>query len=1349
MDNGGRRGVSRIFLSHSSRDSFEAVALRSWLATEGWDDVFLDLDPERGIAAGERWERSLHAAATRCEAVVFLVSAAWLASGWCRKEYELARGLNKKLFAALIDPARTIADLPPELTGVWQVVDLCRGQDLKLFATALPGSHDEKHVVFSQSGLLRLKRGLEKAGLDPKFFAWPPEREPGRAPYRGLKPLEAEDAGVFFGRDAPIVEATDRLRGLAAGAPPRLFVILGASGAGKSSFLRSGLLPRLARDDAHFVVLPPIRPERAALSGERGLIATLAAALPAKARADLRAAARIGAASLKPMLAELVSAATGRRSPGGETERPPAVVVAVDQAEELFRAEGLEESEALLTLLGALAASDDPAVIVVFAIRSDSYDALERAKSLEGLGQVALPLLPMPRGAYAEVIAGPARRLEQAGGKLAIEPRLTERLLADVEAGGGSDALPLLAFTLEQLYLDYGAGGALRLADYEAFGGLKGAIDAAVQRAFARADAVSAIPKDRDARLRLLRRGLIPWLAGIDPDSKSPRRNIARRSDIPPEAAPLIDLLVEERLLSSDTRAERDPTSRAETRAATIEPTHEALLRQWGLLDGWLKEDFGLLAALEAVKRAAGEWDANGRDPAWLAHRGQRLADAGALDARPDIAAKLDAADRAYLAAGRAREAAEAAEREQARRNELARAKAETDRAHAEAERATANARFSRNLTAVFVVAALLLAGVGAWAWKQRDAAVDAAARAEAATKEAVAQRNRATSAVAEAIDASNTLVSSMVQKLRNVAGMKISLVQAILDPALKLQDQLIAAGESDPKLRRSQAVALTEAAHTQLDVGDVRSAYASATRSRDILRDLVASHPDESEEAYDLSAAFEMTGDIAMSEGQMSIAESSYEDSLRIIERLAQSDPANSVSQLSLARAYAKVGAAQLKRGRFDEASASYGRSLSIAALQTQSSAGGTLAKQELSEAYFGSSEVQKAQGRVADRVQSLTKSIEILESLLKANSSNLNWQRALVERSNWLVEASLSHGDLGEATKASASALAASEGMASADPQNVELQHLLTISYLRAGDIQMQRMNLSDAMRLYTLAVSIRNRIVEADPGNTLMRRNLSYAQTMVGDVQMLQGRPGEALQTFTSALSSLNELVNLDSEDADWQRDLGRAYSRVGDAQAKNKELAEAARSYDEAIAIAERLVASDRDNVAWLLFLCVAQYGSAVIATESGRFSRAEALFEVSIATIKHIGPNKAENIGSMVFIALEYMGLGDLSMRRVLPDDAISAYSAALEQLGPIAEKGLGSDRWRHLLAAISLKVSLAYAGAGRVLESKSSAETARKMLLELTADHPDIKSWKGELDRAGAQIDRIHLRPTD
>lgn len=65
--------MSRIFLSHSSADELEAVALKQWLTENGWDDVFLDVDSERGLVAGERWQEALRRAADRCEAVVFVV----------------------------------------------------------------------------------------------------------------------------------------------------------------------------------------------------------------------------------------------------------------------------------------------------------------------------------------------------------------------------------------------------------------------------------------------------------------------------------------------------------------------------------------------------------------------------------------------------------------------------------------------------------------------------------------------------------------------------------------------------------------------------------------------------------------------------------------------------------------------------------------------------------------------------------------------------------------------------------------------------------------------------------------------------------------------------------------------------------------------------------------------------------------------------------------------------------------------------------------------------------------------------------------------------------------------------
>ncbi|MFZ3328548.1 MAG: TIR domain-containing protein, partial [Methylocella sp.] len=360
--------MSRIFLSHSSNNNAEAVALRDWLASNGWkDEIFLDLDPERGIAAGQRWERSLNEAANRCEAVLFLVSKDWLASPWCRKEFILAHRLNKRLFGVMIEDI-AVDQLPQEIVGTWQIVGLAIGRDHVMLRVVLPVTHEEAHVTFSAEGLQRLKHGLEEAGLEAKYFDWPPADEPNRPPYRGLRPLEAEDAGIFFGRGGPIVEAVDQVRGLLAIPPPRLLVILGASGAGKSSFMRAGLLPRLTRDDRHFLPLPVIRPERAAISGDNGLLFALEAALQAAGmattRAKLRATIEGGAATLQPLLQALADKAAQPAFNGSGELKPPALVLLIDQGEELFSVEGQDEAHALLELLRGLLLSDSPVMIV-------------------------------------------------------------------------------------------------------------------------------------------------------------------------------------------------------------------------------------------------------------------------------------------------------------------------------------------------------------------------------------------------------------------------------------------------------------------------------------------------------------------------------------------------------------------------------------------------------------------------------------------------------------------------------------------------------------------------------------------------------------------------------------------------------------------------------------------------------------------------------------------------------------------------------------------------------------------------------------------------------------------------
>jgi tetratricopeptide (TPR) repeat protein len=1220
--------MSRIFLSHSSQDNAAAIALRDWLKTVGWDDAFLDLDPSRGIAAGERWERALHAAATRCEAVLFLISTNWLGSGWCDKEYALAKGLNKKLFALLIDANLAIADLPPKYTGTWQVVDLAGGQDLRLFRATLPSSHEEVHVGFAAQGLARLKRGLEKAGLDPKFFAWPPENDPNRAPYRGLKPLDIVDAGVFFGRDAAIVEATDRLRGLKSGAAPRLLAILGASGAGKSSFLRAGLWPRLHRDDAQFLPLPMIRPERAAISGENGLIAALTAVFPRHTRADLRAAVQEG--KLGVLLAELAGEAFRRTLADAETGRPAAILIAVDQAEELFRPEGAAEGEALLALLRELTLAESPVVIVVFAIRSDSYDALETAKSLEGLAQSALPLLPMPRAAYKELIERPASRFVEAGGKLDVEPKLIQRLIADLDFGAGSDALPLLAFTLEQLFLEFGAAGALRLMDYEAFGGVKGAIDAAVARAFQRAEGDRRIPQDRAAREALLRRGLVPWLAGIDPESRTPRRNIARRADIPEEARPLIELLIEERLLSVDVQETEGG------RIVTIEPAHEALLRQWGLLQGWLAEDFALLAALESVKRAARDWNANGRSEAWLAHQGQRLAEAQALDARPDIAARLDAIDRAYLAGCRTEED---------------RRRAERDARHAAEQKAAQRTRIG---LAAALVLALIAGGGGVLAWTQKQAADRASAeaqrqrdaaeiskkdalaekdtadrasveakmqrdRAEAALADAKAQRDaaevakkdaeaqsaRAARAVSEAVGTANGLIFEIVQRFRNFTGVPASTIEAILDQALKLQDSLLGTGETDPDLRRSQSAALDEAADTLLSLGDTAKALAAAQKSLAIMQALVGLQPGNAGWQDDLSLSYDKVGDVQAEQGDLADALKSYRDSLTIRERLAQSDPGNAGGQRDLSASYDDVGEVYVAQGDLAGALKSYRDSLAIRERLAQSDPGNAGWQRDLSVSYNEVGGVLVAQGDLAGALKSYSDSLTIRERLAQSDPGNAGWQRDLSVSYEKVGDVQDAQGDLAGALKSYSDDLAIADRLAQSDPGNAGWEHDLSVAYDRVGNVSKAQGDLAGALKSYRDSLAIRERLAQSDPGNAGWQRDLSVSCNEVGGVQEAQGDLADALKSYRDGLAIRELLAQSDPGNAGWQRDLSVSHSKLGDLFAKQGKIDDALNEYRVALDLAERLAAIDFTNVLWKSDVIEFNYDLAVNGDDSAR------------------------------------------------------------------------------------------------------------------------------------------------
>ncbi len=302
-----------IFISHSSTDNAKAIRVRDWLRSQGWPETFLDLDPAHGLAPGQKWQEELKKAGETCSAVVVLVSPAWVASKWCLTEFLVASQLGKRIFPVIVEPT-PFADMPIELTAHFQLADISA-------------------PAVESDGLERLKLGLKRAGLHPSDFPWPPPGEPHRSPYRGLRTLEESDAAIFFGRDSAITKALDMVRRIRDGAPERMLVVLGASGAGKSSFLRAGLLSRLSRDSENYVVLPTVRPGREALTGKSGLLNALGLS---EAPDQAGMAARLQAIR-DPVVERFRNLAeAAQESWRGRTHT---LILPIDQGEEFFSAE--------------------------------------------------------------------------------------------------------------------------------------------------------------------------------------------------------------------------------------------------------------------------------------------------------------------------------------------------------------------------------------------------------------------------------------------------------------------------------------------------------------------------------------------------------------------------------------------------------------------------------------------------------------------------------------------------------------------------------------------------------------------------------------------------------------------------------------------------------------------------------------------------------------------------------------------------------------------------------------------------------------------------------------------------
>ncbi|WP_083977438.1 nSTAND1 domain-containing NTPase [Kitasatospora azatica] len=544
-----------------------------------------------------------------------------------------------------------------------------------------------RRIHYSKGYLSKIENGGKPAGLDlarhcddllgaggallrlAEAAAAPGAEQPSRAatdaevtspdsrcPYLGLAPFGPQDAHWFAGRDAALAALLDRLAERAGQGP---LALVAPSGAGKSSLLRAGLVPALQRGE-----LPSGRPAQ----HRRVLVRTPTAHPLAMLRELLDApstqAPLPAQPSRPPGTGSTTTSSTTAAIAGSTATAATGLVLVVDQFEEVFTLCTDEaERRAFIQRLCELATTPicdlgtDTPPLVVLGIRADFCGrCLDHPELAPVLTRGLLALGPMTAGELRETITRPA-----AAASLTLEPGLVEVLLRDLGlpeltlpdqatgstadsatdrplpaarhplAAGVAGVLPLLSHALLATWQQR-EGSTLTVAGYLRTGGIRGAIAATAENVF-----TGLGDQGRQTARQLLLQ--LIQVSEESEESEEARRPVPRDQllrQLPAGSAAVLDAFVQARLLTVDSQ--------------TVTLTHEALLRAWPRLRGWLHEDRAALLVRQQLAEAAAEWEREQRDPAAL-YRGTRLATAYDFLRDPDRRAALTQREAAFLTA--------------------------------------------------------------------------------------------------------------------------------------------------------------------------------------------------------------------------------------------------------------------------------------------------------------------------------------------------------------------------------------------------------------------------------------------------------------------------------------------------------------------------------------------------------------------------------------------------------------------------------------------------------------------------------------------------------------------------
>ena len=374
-------------------------------------------------------------------------------------------------------------------------------------------------------------------------------------PYRGLESFEQTHKELFFGRDEEIERLLKKLD-----EPHPMVVVLGASGTGKSSLVKAGLLPRLVNDPA-YQVLPVMRP------GNRPL-AALARAFEGLVSADEIKGLTRHFLTDEQSLAGLIGRWQQRHA---NTK----LLLVIDQAEELItQADSQSESTQCQRLVKQAMAKHWQYFRVVATLRLDFEAQFQEEELREGWMDARFVIPPMSPAQLREAIEKPA-----AARVLYFDPSsLIDKLVEDVAQTPG--ALPLLSFTLSELYLRYlerrSDNRALTEADYRTLGGVAGAL---TRRATQEYESLVSADDAYEQTIKNVMLRMVALEGGELARRRVPLSELVYANKAENERVQqLLENLIAARLVVRGQEGEGE---------SYVEPAHDALVRGWDKLLRW------------------------------------------------------------------------------------------------------------------------------------------------------------------------------------------------------------------------------------------------------------------------------------------------------------------------------------------------------------------------------------------------------------------------------------------------------------------------------------------------------------------------------------------------------------------------------------------------------------------------------------------------------------------------------------------------------------------------------------------------------------------------------------------